>query len=68
MHAGEHLELGDLEVRGRADAGEDGLRFAGGAVDVEAELHHALDHVLDLFIGGAVLHGDDHHLNPLSGA
>ncbi len=46
----EHLELGDIEVGGGADAGEDGLGGSGGAVDVEAEFDHAFDYVLDGFV------------------
>jgi hypothetical protein len=31
---------------------------AGGAMDVEAEVHEAIDDVLDLLFGGALLHDD----------
>jgi hypothetical protein len=64
MHARQHLELGDLKVRGRADTGKNGLRLACSAMDVEAQLHHALDYVLNLFVRGSVLHCDDHHWIP----
>jgi hypothetical protein len=30
-------------------------------VNIEAELDHPLDHVLNLFIACLVLHGYDHH-------
>ena len=50
MDALEHLELGDIEVGGGADAGEDGLGGSGGAADVEAEFNHAFDYVLDGFV------------------
>jgi hypothetical protein len=64
VHAGEHLELGDLKVCGRANAGKDSLRLASCAVYVEAELNHTFDYVLDLLVCSSVLHGNDHHWSP----
>jgi len=64
VHAREHLELCNLKLPRRAHAGQNGLRLAGGAVDVETELYHTLNHLLNLFIGCVVLHGDDHHCIP----
>jgi hypothetical protein len=32
-------------------------------MDVEAELHHALDDLLDVLFGGGALHCDDHGIN-----
>jgi hypothetical protein len=32
------------------------VKDAGGAVDIEAQLHHAVDDGLDLLLGGALLH------------
>ncbi len=61
MYAREHLKLRHLKVRGRAHAGKNGLNVAAGAVDIEPQFHHALDHILDLLIGGVRLHGNDHH-------
>jgi hypothetical protein len=64
VYAMQHLELHHIEVRRRAHPGEDGLVRAGGAVNVEPELHHALDHVLNLLLGCLVLHCDNHHFRP----
>jgi hypothetical protein len=52
-------------VRRRSNAGKNRLHLTRCAVDIEAELHHSLNHILNLFIGGVVLHGDDHHGIPL---
>src|SRR5204863_850887 len=43
-----------------ADGAEDGVRFAGGAVNVEAAGDEAVDDMLDLGVGGPFLHHDDH--------
>ena len=67
MDAGEDLELEHVELAGGAYTGEDGLRCAGGAVYVEAELDHPLDDVLNVFGGRVVLHDDDHWISSLSG-
>jgi len=32
------------------------VNHAGGAVNVEVEIHQAIDNVLDLLFGGALLH------------
>ena len=63
--AGEDFEFLVLEDAGGADAGEDGLDGPGGAVDVEADFHHALDDVLDLFFGRAILHSNNHFSFPV---
>src|SRR6185312_10289309 len=60
MHAGQHLELDHIEVRGCAHAGKDRLLCAGGPVHVEAQLHHPLDHGLDVLLGCGLLHCDNH--------
>ena len=52
------LEDGEVEIVLAADAAEHGVDHAGGAVHVEAEIHQAIDHVLDLLFGGALLHDD----------
>jgi hypothetical protein len=49
---GEHLELRHLKVRRRSHSRKNGLRLTRSPVDVESQLHHALDHMLYLFIGG----------------
>ena len=54
------------EGAGGADAGEDGLHGARGAVDVEADFDHAFDDGLDLFFRRAVLHGNNHFSFPVS--
>jgi len=41
-----------------ADSAENRVYHACRAVDVEAELDHAVDDVLDLLVGGALLHDD----------
>jgi hypothetical protein len=39
------------------------MRFAGGAVNVKAAADQAVDDVLDLGVGGAFLHYDDHEVS-----
>ena len=63
--AGEDFEFLVVESAGRAHAGEDGLHGAGGAVDVEADFHHALDDGLDFFFGRAILHSNNHDSFPV---
>ena len=48
----------EVEIVLAAHAAEHGVDHAGGAVHVEAHLHQAVDHRLDLRFGGALLH---HH-------
>jgi hypothetical protein len=60
VNTGENFELSNLEVLGRPDAGQNGLGCAGGAVNIEAELNHPLDHMLDMFLCCMVLHRYDH--------
>src|ERR1017187_5975540 len=52
------LEDGEIEIVLAADAAKHGVDHAGGAVHVEAEIHQAIDDVLDLLFGGALLHDD----------
>ncbi len=59
-HAIEKFEIAMIEVAVDADGAEDGVRFAGGAVHVEAAADQAIDYVLDLRVCGAFLHHDDH--------
>src|SRR5712671_3868019 len=49
-----------IEIAMDADGTEDRVRFAGGAMHVEAAGDQAVDYVLDLGVGGAFLHYDDH--------
>src|SRR5436190_6056926 len=59
-HAVEQFEVAVIEVAVNADGAEDGVRFAGGAVNVEAAGDEAVDDMLDLGVGGPFLHHDDH--------
>src|SRR5713101_585167 len=49
-----------IEVAVHSDSTQDGVRFAGGAVHVEAAGDEAVDHMLDLGVARAFLHHDDH--------
>src|ERR1035437_6613101 len=49
---------GEVELVLAADAAEHGVDQARGAGHVEAEIHQAIDDVLDLLFGGALLHDD----------
>jgi hypothetical protein len=49
-----------IEVAVNADGAEDGMRFPGGAVHVEAAGDEAVDDMLDLGVSGPFLHHDDH--------
>src|SRR5207245_10281848 len=46
-HAVEQFEVAMVEVAVNADGAEDGVRFAGGAMDVEAAGDQAVDDMLD---------------------
>jgi len=59
-HAFEQLEIAMIEVAVNADGAEDRVRFASGAMDVEAAGDEAVDNMLDLGVGGPFLHYDDH--------
>src|SRR6266446_1133659 len=59
-HAVEQLEIAMIEIAVHANGAEDGVRFAGGAMHIEAAGDEAVDDVLDLGVGGALLHYDDH--------
>ncbi len=59
-HAFEQFEVAMIEVAVHAHGAEDGMRFAGGAVNVEAAGDKAVDDMLDLGVGSPFLHHDDH--------
>src|SRR6267143_1799242 len=59
-HAFEQLEIAMVEVAMDADGAEDGVRFAGGTMNVKAAGDEAVDDMLDLGVGGPFLHHDDH--------
>src|SRR5216683_99189 len=59
-HAVEQFEVAMIEVAVNADGAEDGVRLAGGAVNVEAAANEPVDDMLDLGVGGPFLHHDDH--------
>ena len=49
-----------IEIAVHADGAEHRVRFAGGAMHVESVGDQAIDHVLNLRVGRALLHYDDH--------
>ncbi len=51
-----------IEVAVNADRAKHGVRFASGAVHVKTAGDKAVNHVLDLGVGGPFLHYDDHKL------
>ncbi len=68
QHAGQQLKLAQVEAGRGAHAGQNGLRCAGGPVNIDSGFHHRVDHGVDLLFGGFLLHGYDHCLFPVSGA
>src|ERR1035438_469869 len=64
LHAIHHLEHTQVELLLAAHAAEHGVDVPRRAVDVELHLHHAVNHRLDVFFGGACLHDHDHGLSP----
>jgi hypothetical protein len=58
----QHLDFAYVEFRVGADAAENGLARARGAVDFEAHLDQSIDHMLDLIFPGGILHRYDHEL------
>ena len=53
-----HLEDFEIELALAANAAQNRVDHAGGAVHIEAQLHQAIDHRLDLLLGRALLHYD----------
>jgi len=49
-----------IEVAVNAYRAEDGVRFAGGTMNIEAAGNEAVDDMLDLGVRGPFLHYDDH--------
>jgi hypothetical protein len=49
-----------IEIAVNADSAEHSVRSASGAVHVKAACDDAIDDVLDLLVGGAFLHDNDH--------
>ena len=58
LDAVHHFEDGGIEIVPAADAAQHRVDHAGGAMHVESELDQAIDHVLNLRFGGALLHDD----------
>jgi hypothetical protein len=58
LDAVHHLEDGEVEFFLAAHPAQHGVDHAGGAVHIEAQLHQAVDHPLDLPLRGALLHDD----------
>jgi hypothetical protein len=52
-----------IEIAMYADRAENGVRFASRAMDVEPAADQAVDDLLDLRVGRAFLHYDDHWLS-----
>ena len=55
LHPLHHLEVGRFELV-EADAAQNRVADAGGAMHGEAEGHQPVDHFLDLGLGGPFLH------------
>ena len=51
-------KIAQVEIVLAAHSAEQGVDDAGRAVHVETHLHQAVDHGLDLLLGGALLHYD----------
>src|SRR6266702_3921191 len=68
QHTWKHLKLAEIEGGGGAHAGKDALACTCGTVDVDSCFHHHIDHCIDLFFGGLLLHCYDHCFVPVSGA
>src|SRR5207249_6339223 len=49
-----------VEIVLSPDSAQNRVDHAGGAVDVEAQFHQAIDHTLNLLLAGAFLHYDNH--------
>ena len=52
LHTRKHLELRHLKVRRRSHPRKNSLRLTRCPVDIKSQLHHPLNHMLYLFIGG----------------
>src|SRR5437879_1477344 len=59
-HPVEQFKIAMIEVPMHADGSKDGMRFTGGTVYVKTVSYEAIDHLLDLRVGSAFLHHDDH--------
>jgi hypothetical protein len=58
--AREHFKIARIEVGPGSYGCEDGLAFTGGAVYGKAHPDQMFNHILDLLVGGRILHGNDH--------
>src|SRR6267154_474456 len=59
-HAVKQFEVAMIEVAVNADGAKHRMRFAGGAVDIEAAGDKPVDDMLDLRVRGPFLHHNDH--------
>jgi len=59
-HAFEKFKIAMIEIAMNADGTENRMRRAGGAMHVKAAAYNAVDDTLDLLVGGAFLHHNDH--------
>ncbi len=59
-HAIEQFEIAMIKIAMYTNSAQDGVRFAGGAMNIKATSDKAVDDVLDLTVGGSLLHYDDH--------
>ena len=62
MNAGQHLELGYLKMFRGTYPGENRLCRPCRAVNVEAKLDHAFDHLLYIFFRSLAMHCNYHRL------
>ena len=67
-HARKQFKLRQVDAGGGANAGQNGLRRARGAVHIHSGFHHGVDDGIDLLFSGSLLHGYNHCLFPISGA
>ncbi len=65
LHRFEQFDLANVEIDLGAYSAEDSLLFAGRAVHFKSAHDEALDHIVDLLLGRARLHGNNHLWKPL---
>ena len=59
-HPAEHLDIADVEIGPGAHRTQDRLPRPRAAVHLEAHLHQASDHLLNLLFACGFLHGNNH--------
>ena len=59
VHPAKEFQFADIKIHPRAHRSQHGIAHTRAAVHLETHLHQVLDDLLNLFLAGRLLHGDD---------